>query len=100
MYLATFSEAVSSVLTVERGQKQLLIHFMSRALQGPEYNYPILEKLVLVLIYAARCLQRYFQTHKAEVLTSFLVKQILLRSEKSGQQAKWAIDIAEHDIDY
>nr|KAJ0214291.1 hypothetical protein LSAT_V11C400190310 [Lactuca sativa] len=30
------------------------------------------------------CLRRYFQAHKVEVLTSFPVKQILLRPEKLG----------------
>mgnify|MGYP001553540151 FL=1 len=69
-------------------------------LQGPELNYPTLEKLVLALIYAARRLRRYFQAHQIEVLTSYPIKQILLKPETSGRLAKWAIDLGEHNINY
>lgn len=41
LYLATSDEVILSVLTVERNKKRLLIHFVSRALQSPEVNYPI-----------------------------------------------------------
>lgn len=100
VYLAAFDEAISSVLTVERNKKQFPIHFVSRALQSPEVNYPVLEKLVLALFYAAIYLMCYFQSHKIEVLTSFPVKQILLKPEKSGRVAKWAIELGKHDIEY
>lgn len=78
----------------------MLIHFVSRALQTPDINYPILEKLVLALIYTVRRLRCYFQEHKIEVLTSFPMKQVLLRPERLGQLVKWAIGLGEHDIDY
>ena len=44
IYLAASEEAISSMLAVEREGKQVPIHFVSRALQGPEVNYPALEK--------------------------------------------------------
>ena len=53
VYLTASQEAISAVLMVEREKKQLHIYFVSRALQGPELNYPMLEKLILALIYAA-----------------------------------------------
>ncbi|XP_023743054.1 uncharacterized protein LOC111891220 [Lactuca sativa] len=70
MYLSTSSEAISSVLAVEREGEQRPVYFGSRALQGPELNYPMLEKL------------------------------ILLKPETSGLLAKWAIELGEHDINY
>lgn len=100
MYLAASAEGVSSVLAVERDKKQFPIHFISRALQGPELHCMILEKLVLALIYAARHLGCYFQAHKIEVLPSYPVKQIMLRPNKSGGLAKWAIKLGKHYIDY
>ncbi|XP_023737239.2 uncharacterized protein LOC111885192 [Lactuca sativa] len=93
-------EAISSVLAVEREGEQRSVYFVSRALQGPELNYPTLEKLVLALIYVARRLRRYFVAHQIEVLTSYPVKQILLKPETSGWLAKWAIELGEHDINY
>lgn len=69
------------------------MHFVIRALQGPELNYPILEKLVLTFIYAARQLRHYFHAHKIKVLTSYPIKQIRLRPEKLGHLVKWEINI-------
>ncbi|KAL7589956.1 hypothetical protein Lser_V15G41281 [Lactuca serriola] len=100
VYLSMSGEAISSVLAVEREGEQRPIYFVSRALKGPELNYPTLEKLVLALIYAARRLRRYFQAHQIEILTSYPIKQILLKSETSGRLAKWAIELGEQDINY
>nr|KAJ0197575.1 hypothetical protein LSAT_V11C700351640 [Lactuca sativa] len=72
MYLAASAEAISSMLVVERENKQTPIHFVSRALQGPEVNYTAFEKLVLALVDA----------------------------EKSRRLAEWDIELGEHDIQY
>ncbi|GJX59224.1 reverse transcriptase domain-containing protein [Tanacetum coccineum] len=64
-------------------------------LQGAE-----LEKLILDLVYAARRLQRYFQSHLIRVLTDKPIKKILARPEKLGRIAKWAIELGEHDIEF
>lgn len=53
IYLLASKEAFSLVLIVERDGRPVLVYFVSRALQGPKINYPILEKLVLALVYAA-----------------------------------------------
>nr|KAJ0216727.1 hypothetical protein LSAT_V11C300147310 [Lactuca sativa] len=100
MYLSTSGEAISSILDVEREGEQRPVYFVSRALQGPELNYPMVEKLVLALIYAARRLRHYFQAHQIEVLTSYPIKQNLLKPETSGRLAMWAIELGEHDIKY
>lgn len=100
VYLVASNKAISSVLVLEREGRQLSVYFVSRALQGPKINYPVLEKLVLALVYAARCLRRYFQEHQVEVLTSYLIKQVLLKPEMIGHLAKWAIKLGEHNISY
>lgn len=94
------NKAISSVLVLEREGRQLSVYVVSRALQGPKINYPVLEKLVLALVYAARCLRRYFQEHQVEVLTSYSIKQVLLKPEMIGHLAKWAIKLGEHNISY
>lgn len=88
------------MLVVKREGRKAPIYIVSRALQGPKTNYPILEKLVLALIYAARCLRWYFQAHLIEVLTNCPIKQILLKPETSKRLAKWSIELGEHDISY
>ncbi|XP_071695851.1 uncharacterized protein [Rutidosis leptorrhynchoides] len=77
LYLATSNECISAVLVADREKTHVPIYFVSRVLQGAEVNYPELEKLTLVLI-----------------------RQVLMKPEKSGQMAKWAIELGEHDIDF
>ncbi|KAI3708072.1 hypothetical protein L2E82_37106 [Cichorium intybus] len=95
MYISAAREAISAILATERESKQSPVYFVSRALQGPEVNYSILEKLVLALIYAARRLRRYFQAHKIEVRTSQPLKKIMMKPETSGRLAKWAIELED-----
>lgn len=55
---------------------------------------------MLALIYAGWRLRRYFQAHQVEVVTSCLIKQVLLKLKTSGRLAKWEIKLGEHDISY
>jgi hypothetical protein len=87
-YLAISREAISSILMTERNNVQKPIYFVSMALQGPELNYPLLEKLVLALVHTTRRLRRYFQAHAICVLTDQPIRQVLLKPEKSGRLAK------------
>ncbi|GJX82588.1 reverse transcriptase domain-containing protein [Tanacetum coccineum] len=72
LYLAATHEAISYVLMTERDRIQKSIYFLSKALQGPEVNYPDLEKLALALV--------------------------LIKPENSGRLAKWSIELAESTI--
>nr|GEY65266.1 hypothetical protein [Tanacetum cinerariifolium] len=57
MYLATLTESMCVVLLAEREKRQVLIYFVSKALQGAELNYPELEKLILAFVHAVRRLR-------------------------------------------
>lgn len=100
LYLAVAAEAISVVLLTDRRNSQQPIYFVSLALQGPEINYPNLEKVALALVHAARRLRRYFQAHTICVLTDHPIRQVLLKPEKYGRLAKYAIELGEHDIIY
>nr|GEX42962.1 reverse transcriptase domain-containing protein [Tanacetum cinerariifolium] len=52
MYLAAAKEALSAVLMTERYGKQVPVYFVSHALQGPEINYTLMEKLILTIVSA------------------------------------------------
>ncbi|GKB56010.1 reverse transcriptase domain-containing protein [Tanacetum coccineum] len=54
IYLAAVKEAISAVLITKRDGKQVPIYFVSRALQGPEINYTLMEKLILALVSASK----------------------------------------------
>ncbi|GJS85460.1 reverse transcriptase domain-containing protein, partial [Tanacetum coccineum] len=74
IYLAAAREAISVVLMTEKDGKQMLVYFVSGALQGPEINYTLMEKLILALI--------------------------LSNPEVTGRLLKWSFELEEHDIHY
>ncbi|GJX62495.1 reverse transcriptase domain-containing protein [Tanacetum coccineum] len=100
VYLSAATEAVSTVLLVERQGKQAPIHYVSRMLQGAEINYPLMEKLVLALVHAARWFRRYFQGHTIKVITDKPISQILNNREATGRLAKWGIELKAYGIKY
>nr|GEY27221.1 reverse transcriptase domain-containing protein [Tanacetum cinerariifolium] len=88
VHLAAAREAVSAVLMTEREAKKMSVYFVSRALQGPEINYMLMEKLVLALVHASKRLKRYLQAHTIIVITYQPIKQILSRPEVTGRLQK------------
>ncbi|GKA49579.1 reverse transcriptase domain-containing protein [Tanacetum coccineum] len=73
IYLSASYGAVSVVLITERGTIQTPDYFISRALQGPELNYTQMEKLVLLLDFAAKRLRG--TSVKGQILADFLVEK-------------------------
>ncbi|GJT45271.1 reverse transcriptase domain-containing protein [Tanacetum coccineum] len=57
VYMSASHGAISAVLMTERGTVQMPVYFVSRALQGPELNNTLMEKLVLSLVFAAKRLR-------------------------------------------
>ncbi|GJX40553.1 reverse transcriptase domain-containing protein [Tanacetum coccineum] len=100
IYPAAAKEAISAVLMIEMGGKQLPVYFVIRALRGPEVNYTPMEKLVLALLSASRRLKRYFQAHTIVVITDQPIKQLLSKSEISGRMLKWKFELEGYDIQY
>ncbi|GJV66210.1 reverse transcriptase domain-containing protein [Tanacetum coccineum] len=88
MYLCVAREAISAVLLAEIDLQQILVYFVSRALQAPEINYNSMEKLVLALVHATRRLRRYFQAHPVVVITDQPIKQILPDEEDPSMEAQ------------
>ncbi|GJX63715.1 reverse transcriptase domain-containing protein [Tanacetum coccineum] len=92
--------AISAVLMTERGAVQMPIYFVSCALQGPELNYTLIEKLVLSLVFAAKRLRRYFQAHPIAVITDQPIKRIMSCPDVVGRLQKWSVMLGDHNITY
>nr|GEW69166.1 hypothetical protein [Tanacetum cinerariifolium] len=84
MYLAAAKEAIGAVLKTKRDEKQVPIYFVSRALQGPEINYTLMEKLILALVSASnrKAAQMEIQTRRAR--HSVPTKDVGKRTNSSG----------------
>lgn len=53
-----------------------------------ETRYAPLEQLLLALVVVARKLNHYFQVHAIQVVTTFLLRTLLLNSDLSGRVAR------------
>nr|XP_025682159.1 uncharacterized protein LOC112783427 [Arachis hypogaea] len=100
LYLFVTDTTISSVLITESNKEQQPVYFVSKSLQNAELRYPMLEKLALALIFSARRLRPYFQSHTIIVRTSHPLRQILSKPELAGRLVKWSIEISEFDIQY
>jgi hypothetical protein len=52
------------------------------------------------VLVASRKLRHYFQAHRVVVVTSFTLRAILNNSNATGNIAKWAIELAEFQLDF
>nr|GEV17661.1 reverse transcriptase domain-containing protein [Tanacetum cinerariifolium] len=85
VYMSASNGAIIAVLMTEKRMVQMLVYFISCALQGSELNYTPMEKLVLSLVFAAKRLRsvmlgehnityRPRTSVKGQVLADFLVE--------------------------
>ncbi|GJX64686.1 reverse transcriptase domain-containing protein [Tanacetum coccineum] len=108
IYLSASQGAVGAVLMTKRDSIQMPVYFVSRALQGPELNYTLMEKLVLALVFAAKRLRSIIlgehnityrpQTSvKGQILADFLVEKpeeaSADMSEKEAPQEPWTLSM-------
>ncbi|GKV40693.1 hypothetical protein SLEP1_g48304 [Rubroshorea leprosula] len=98
LYLGVTEEAVSLVLLREENKNQKPICYVSRVLQGAEQNYLIAEKAAFALVYIARKLRAYFQSHQIVVYTDFPLRKILQKPELSGRLIGWSVELSENDL--
>ena len=100
LYLAVSPTAVSSAFIREEGGTQLPVYYTSKAFQGVEERYPVMEKLTLALVIAARKLRPYFQSHKIVVLPNHPLRKAMNKPDVAGRLIQWAVELSEFDIEY
>ncbi|GKV52487.1 hypothetical protein SLEP1_g59063 [Rubroshorea leprosula] len=100
LYLGVTEEAVSSVLLREEDKHQKPICYVSKVLQGAEQNYPLAEKAAFALVYTARKLRAYFQSHQIVVYTDLPLRKILQKPELSGRLIGWSVELSEYALKF
>ena len=88
LYLAISEKAINAALVREEEKVQWSIYYVSKKLLDIETRYPKLKKLALALVIASRKLRLYFHAHSIEVLTNFLLCQVLQKPEALGRLLK------------
>ncbi|GKV31333.1 hypothetical protein SLEP1_g40029 [Rubroshorea leprosula] len=100
LYLGVTKEAVSLVLLRKENKHQKPTCYVSKVLQGAEQNYPLAEKATFALVYTARKLRAYFQSHQIVVYTDLPLRKILQKPELSGRLIEWSIKLSEYDLKF
>ena len=100
LYLSSSKGAVSVVLIKEENKIQKPVYYLSKVLNDAEMRYPVIERLALALVSAARKLRPYFLSHPINVLTDQPLKNVLLKPDQSGRLVKWAVELSEYDIHF
>ncbi|GKU87084.1 hypothetical protein SLEP1_g1535 [Rubroshorea leprosula] len=100
LYLGVTEEAVSSILLREENKNQKPVCYVSKVLQGAEQNYPLAEKAAFALVYTARKLRAYFQSHQIVVYTDLPLRKMLQKPELSGRLIGWSVELSENDLKF
>ena len=88
------------MLVREEEKVQWPVYYMSKRLLKEETRYPELEKLALALMVATKKLCPYFHAHSIEVLTNYLLRQVLQKPEPLGRLLKWAIELGQFNVNF
>jgi len=100
LYFVVTEWAISFVLVQEQDQVQRPIYFVSKALQGPETRYQLLEKAALAVVFSARRLRHYFHSFTVVVMTDLPIQKVLQKPDVVGRMLRWAVELSEFDIVY
>ncbi|VFQ91505.1 unnamed protein product [Cuscuta campestris] len=87
-------------LAVREGSRLKPIYYVSKALNGAESRYTVMEKTAYALFISAKKLKSYFQAHPVEVLTDQPLGVVLRNSTSSGRMVKWAMMLTQFNIEY
>ena len=98
LYISPSEDAISAALVQQEDQKP--VYFVGRALQDAETRYQLIEKAALAVVYAARRLRPYFQSHLVTVKTDYPVGKILLRLELAGRMISWSVELSEFGLKF
>lgn len=106
LYIVATSQAVNTVLVVERPEKgkiqavQRPVYYLSEVLSTSKQNYPHHQKMCYGVYLTAKKLKQYFQEHVITVVSTAPIGEIIWCRDASGRVAKWAIQLAGHTILY
>ena len=100
LYLIVSEEAVIAALVREEGKIQWLVYYMSKRLLDSETKYPELGKVALALMVTSRKRRPYFYAYSIEVLTNYLLRQVLQKPEVSGRLLNWVIELGQFNVNF
>ena len=106
LHLAATNHVVSAALVEEREEPghalkvQHPVYFVSEVLTDTKSRYPQTQKLLYVVIMAAKKLQHYFTKHEVSVVTSFPLSEVVRNRDAVGWISKWAVELIGYGVKF
>ena len=69
-------------------------------MQDSETRYQLIEKAALEVVYAAKRLRPYFQSHLVTLKTDYPVGKILLRPKLARRMISWSVELSEFGLKF
>lgn len=85
---------MSAALIREENKTQLLVYYVSQALQGAETKYPWIERNAFALIVAFRKLRSYFLANPILVMMDQPIRKLMNKLKVVGRMVQWAIELS------
>jgi hypothetical protein len=76
------------------------VYFINEVLHEAKARYLEVHKLLYAILIASRKLRHYIQAHRISVVTSYPLRAILRNPNTTGNIAKWAVELAEFELDF
>ncbi|KAM1110407.1 hypothetical protein ACFX19_009806 [Malus domestica] len=102
LYISAADESIGYLLAQDNdaGREQA-IFYLSRNLSPPEINYSAVEKLCLVVFFAASKLQHYMLPSVTQVIAQTdVIRYMLTRPIVKGRIGKWTMALSEFSLQY
>ncbi|GKV39527.1 hypothetical protein SLEP1_g47285 [Rubroshorea leprosula] len=102
LYISAADESVGCLLAQENSKKQeQAVYYLSRSLSQTEVKYSSVEKLCLVLFFAAIKLRHYLLYSEVYVISKTdVIKHMLSRPLLRGRIGKWVLVLSEFNLKY
>jgi hypothetical protein len=76
------------------------VYFVSKVLSESKVRYPIIQKLLYVILINSRMLHHYFNAHNISVVIDFPLAYILHNRDATRRISKWAVELGALSLEF